>query len=455
MQTSYVVHSFNEDREHLVFGLSWAVVVGHRPDREAVSVARKARASHYVPPGSHSSVVGYVRFPRRSTDQTGLKLVERLKGGKSRQAAQSSWFSAAQTFADRFPKGVHAFVLKLSEERYWLVASQDGEVIPGNDRVYDTASEAEQALTELRKEYKNVTDATAEEVNLRHPTTAARLVELKHPLLALPSWMRWGAAAVGAVFFMGQVPAIWQSLTAGSNTDQPVQVQVDAAAAWKKQLDQWQKTVRLDGINGFQALLRDVGSVPMKMGGWSLTSVDCSPYPVGWKCSGIYDRGAAGSRTNSSLVSELPAGWTVQWQKIDKAKVNWAFAATRSTLDRAALEDRAVIDGQLTSQIQAIYAAFKVAVISDTSRADVPVPTYIDSEGQQVAVPYSADLPAGSRIPALMSLEFEGPLRSMTVLPLTASSVIKNFNLQVQTSKEPALATSPLTAKVKGMFYVQ
>jgi hypothetical protein len=454
MQTPYVILSLNDGRDHMVFGLDWAVVVGHRPDREAVSTARKAKASYYVPPGN-SSVVGYVKLSHLPNTQVGYNVFKRLKGAKAGPKAQSSWFSAAQTFADRFPKGVHAFKVKLSGDRHWFVASQDGEVIPGNDRVYDTELEAKQALDELRTEYKNVVVAEGADVDLLHPSSASRLVELRHPLLALPPWTRWGAVAAAALLVMGQAPALWQSLTSSRDTALPAPVQVDAAGAWKTQLDQWQKTVRLDGLNGFQALLHDLGTVPMKLGGWSLASVDCLPYPVGWKCSGTYDRGAAGNRTNNSLIAALPPGWTVQWQKIDKAKVSWAFAATRPSLDRGALEDRAVIDSKLTSQIQGIFAAFKVAVISDTNKPDVPVPTYVDGEGQQVAIPYSADLPVGSRIPTLMSLTFDGPLRSMYVLPLTAGSVIKTFNLQVQASKEPALATSMLTAKVTGVFYVK
>jgi hypothetical protein len=445
MHTPYAVLSLNADnREYLVFGLAWAVVIGHRPDKESVSRVREAKATHYVLPGDHSSVVGYVKFPVRK---------------KVRGELPSTWFSAAQIFADRFANGVHAFVSPIDDEHHWFVASQDGDVIPGTDCVFDSRAEALGALEDLKKQYPSVVVAT--DAKLNAPSPASRMLELKHPLMALPLWMRLSACGVVAALVLGQGPALWHSVVGNSRNSETVEVAVDAAGAWKGQLDRWQKTIQVDGPRGFQALLSQIGQVPLKLGGWPLASLECLPYPVGWKCSAVYKRGAGGTSTNQSLTAALPRGWAVQWLdidkgKTDKAKVSWALQAQRTVLDRSKLEDKAFIEGGYTSRIQAVYAAFKVAVAPKAMPApDVPVPTYTDAEGQTVAIPYSDNFAPGSRIPKIKGLQFDGPLRSMTVLPLTNYSVIKTFTLTVADSKEPSLANSLLTASVTGVFYVQ
>lgn len=446
MHTPYVVLPLNdENREHLVFGLAWAVVIGHNPEKESIARARQAKATHYVLPGGHSSVVGYVKFPRRK---------------KVRGELEKTWFSAAQMFADRFPNGVHTYVASIDDDHHWLVAAQDGEVVPGTDSVFESHADALEALAALREQYPGAIPVN--EFKQSAPTAASRMIELKHRLAALPVWARSLLALMFAAVVFDQGVDLLGAMSAGGREKHRAEVVVDAAAAWSAQLDRWQKTVQVDGPQGFLALLSQINrQVPMKLGGWPLVSLECSPYPAGWKCNGLVKRGDAGTSTNLSLLAALPPGWEVQWLgldkgKVDGAKVAWAFPATRTTLDRSKLEDQAYVQGAYASQIQAVYAAFKLVVAPKAlPRAEVQAPTYTNAEGQTASVAYDEWLPVSARIPSIKGLQFEGPLRSMTVVPLTQYSVIKTFSIKFADSIEPSLANSHLTAAVTGVFYVQ
>lgn len=448
MHRSSVVLPLNADnREYLVFGMTWAVVIGHKPEKESISRARKAKASHYVLPGGHASVVGYVQFPARK---------------KVRGELVKTWFSAGQMFADQFPSGVHTHLFPLDDEEHhwWLVACQDGEVIPGTDCVFDSRDEAEDALVALNDQHPGAINVPTLMPN--SPSGAAKLIELQHPIAALPLWAKVCSVAALALFVLDQGASLWDMVNRAGQDPVRTQVNVDASAAWKEQLDRWQKTVQLDGPLGFKRLLSQVTEqVPMKLGGWPLASFECVPYPAGWKCNAVYKRGPVGSSTNQSLLAALPSGWTAQWPgidkgKIDDAKVSWAFEARRTVLDRAKLPGQVYVSNAYTSSVQAVYAAFKVAVTPTAmARPDVQAPTYVNADGQAVPVAYTDDLAAASRIPAQKGFEFTGPLRSMTVMPLPDDSAIKTFSLKVAEAVEPSLANSTLTATVKGVFYVQ
>lgn len=444
MHTSYVVLPLNdEDREYLVFGLDWDVVIGHKQEKESIARARNANATHYVLPGGHSSVVGYVRFPTRK---------------KVRGMQEKTWFSAAQIFADAHPNGVHTCIAQIDDDHYWVVAAQDGEVIPRRDTVFESQAQALDALAILKEQHPNAIHVTG--FKQGEPTAAARMIELKHRLAALPIWSRVALGVIAAVIVFDKGSDLIGAMS-GNEREQRTEVVVDAAAAWSAQLDRWQKTVQVDGPHGFMALLTQLNQVPIKLGGWPLASLECLPYPAGWKCSALYSRGDAGTSTNQSLSAALPAGWAVEWMELDKgkvgsAKVSWALSAARTALDRSKLEDSVYVQGAYTSQIQAVYAAFKVAVAPKAlSRADVQAPTYTNANGQIASVAYTDALPASSRVPVLKGFQFDGPLRSMTVLPLTQYSVIKTFSIKVADSIEPSLANSHLTAAVTGVFYVQ
>jgi hypothetical protein len=450
MEKAHVELPLNaENRESLVFGLRWAVAIGHNPEKESVTRVRKAKATHYVLPGGHSSVVGYVKF-------------EVSKKERGEQA--TTWFSAAQIFADKYPSGVHAYVVLLDADHYWFVASQDGEVIPDSDCVFTTRTEAMAALADLQEQHTTVIIAV--DFKPSPPSASSRMIELQHPLSAVPIWARACVAVMVAAVVLDQGPSLWRAVTGGTRTKASVEVSVDASAAWKTQLDRWQKTVQVDGPAGFLALLSKIDhQVPLKLGGWPLQSLECQPYPAGWKCSGVYKRGiegaAAGTSTNESLLAALPSGWKVQWLGLDKGKtdgatVSWAFPAQRTVLDRSKLQDQASINAHYISQIQAVYTAFKVVLAPTVApKPSIDSPFYTTAEGQRASIPYSDSLEPAARIPSLKGLHFDGPLRSMTKLPLTEFSVIKTFTLKVADAKEPSLANSFMTATVDGVFYVQ
>lgn len=457
--------------EYLVFGLTWDVVVGSRPEKEALSRVRAARASHYVMPGPHASVVG---FGRLDVPETGAAATQRA--GASKPASKGfvpaiasamgmkptkgpALYSAAQLFADRHPHGVNAYLVEIDEDQVWFVATHDGEVIPGCDEVFPGQDEARLALTELRKDHPQAVVVT--EVRFEPVTPSAQLRRRQNALLALPLSVRLSLGMVLVALAINQGEGLWSALRDATGNARPVAVTVDANAAWRDQLDRWQQGIALDGPAGFQALLSGIGQVPMKVANWPLVSLHCAPSAVGWQCRAIYKRGAQASSTNSAFSAALPPGWQVRWLdleqgKTERAQVEWQLRAIRQPLDRAQLPNTDEVERDYVSRVQAVSAAFKVVVVPKVLPApSVPVPTYQDGEGQTVAVSAQDVTQPQAKVPGLRGLQFEGPLRSMTVLPLPKASVIQRFDLTVAESREPSLANSLLTAAVSGVFYVQ
>lgn len=137
------------------------------------------------------------------------------------------------------------------------------------------------------------------------------MIGLKHPLSALlvgPALYQRHGRSVAA----GPGADLWRVMSGGTRSKASVEVAVDASAAWKTQLDRWQETVQVDGVVGFRSLLSQINhDVSRKLGGWPLLSLECVPYPAGWKCSAVYKRGvageAAGTNTNESLLAAITA----------------------------------------------------------------------------------------------------------------------------------------------------
>lgn len=453
-----------QQREYLVFGLTWDVVIGSRPEKEALARVRAARATHSVLASSHASVVGFGRLevpapvgepkqPRKGGLQ-GLGAALRRK-----RSTGPALYSAAQLFADRHPHGVNAYLGEIGEDQVWFVATHDGEVIPGCDEVFADEAEARAALAELKQDHPQA--FVVSEVHFEPITTTALLHRRQNRLMALPLPLQVGMGVAVIALLIGQGAELWSAISDATGGKHQVVVSVDANAAWREQLDRWQQGVPLDGPEGFKALLAGIGQVPMKVANWPLASLRCDPSAVGWQCRAIYKRGAQASSTNAAFSAALPTGWRVRWLdleqgKTERAQVEWQLKGERSPLDRAQLPSAAVIERDYVSQVQAVYAAFKVVVVPKVlPPPDVPVPTYQDSEGNTVAVSAEDVTQPQARIPGLRGLQVEGPLRSMTVLPLPAASVIQRFDLTVADGREPSLASSLLTASVTGVFYVQ
>lgn len=439
----YVVVSVGtDDNEYLIFGLNWNVVIGPSPNREALGLVRAARATHFVPPGDHSSVVGYVKF----TDK-----------GKARFERLSTWYSAAGVFAGTYQKGVHAFIGHVEGDRHWFVACLDGEVITSTDVVYPSLADAIEAFDALKEQYPQLIRVAAFDFHRRTPTS--KLVEVKGTISAMPLWLRGLAVAVAVVLLVSKGADVWEQLAKSNVTGQQVEKQIDAASVWKDNLDRWQQTVGLDGPEGLISLLANIGHAPFKVAGWKLSKIDCRPDRAGWHCDGDYIRGAIGTNVSLLLVlpKVFPKGATIKDQQIGKTTISWNFAASRYPLDRSKLGTASELNTSFLSAVQADYAAFKTVSIPSRTNVSVTAPNYTKASGDVVTVPYSDRFPQAARLPGIRTFEFDGPMRSLTVLsePLPLYASFSKITVTVIEAADPKLAKSIMNANITGAIYVQ
>ncbi|EPG9766455.1 hypothetical protein M0K88_004699 [Escherichia coli] len=434
----FILPIADDDSECLVFGLTWSAVIGPRPAKESIERVRSARATHYVPAGE-STVVGYIT----------LKTAKRAPSSRAR-----SLYSAAVVFAEAHPQGLHALVARINEDHYWLIASHDGVVISGTDGLFDSYEEAEQSIQLLRARYTDIRIAN-ESLSLdanKKPATA-KLIELKTSFRALPLWLRVSCAAVLAYAVLDQGLSAWQRHVKALEAANSIESSVDAVGEWDNALNKWQDGVLVDGQTGLNNLLEQAGGTPLKLGGWTLQHMNCKAVRAGWGCTGSYFRQA--NATNTSLKLALPTGWTVSYKDLYKAETQWQLPATRKTLDRLAIGQTEEDALRYSSMLQGALAAFKTVTISPRVQASVPTPTYTASTGETLSIPAPENAPLSARVPGRTALDFDGPLRSLTVLTVTDNTTIKQLTVEVHDYIDPTVNSSLLTGHLLGDMYVK
>ncbi len=449
----------------LVFGMAWEHVGGARPERRSLQRAKARQATHYIAAHEGSAATGLARLPVEAAQ---AKVRARTK-------AQRRYISAGVLFAAKRPNGVYVAQLDLQEDGIWLIASHDGVVIPGYDVVLDDAERVSEAITRLLQRY-----ADAQSVETVQPTLEeargnlqARLAQVKTSTQVIPPWMKVAAGLMLAYGLYTEGQSLWDEYQAEQDLVQNPTQHFDFNSERSKQLDAWQSGIHLDGPEGLRDVLRQIGSLPKGFDGWTLAfngskpSISCRPITTGWNCKALYSRTALG--TNESFrsgyevfkrryeLSEIQSSTlcAVGWVDLEKAQLTCQFSSKRRPLDRMAVDQTEAVNLGFIAQVQRVMLAFREVKVEPRTALKMDNPVVVSQRGDRLSLAPSRMETPQAHVPGVQGFSYFGPLRSLTVIPLTASSVIRSIDVQRIDLTDPTLNTSALRAELKGEMYVQ
>ncbi|OZI57923.1 type 4b pilus protein PilO2 [Bordetella genomosp. 1] len=303
----------------LVYGLHWCAVLGSHAPALARLRARQSGATHFITGGARVLSCGCLRLTRAD-----LQLAARPGGAGAGSAGRARiLMSAAQAFACLAQGQPRAGLAALPDGRWWLVAAQDGAVLSRADRIFDTRSEAADALQALLEQHPALRACDAEALSQQFsrclvPAARMQVVRRWHPVplacaafallggawaVASPAW-RADAATAHAARSAGRPPAV-------------------LAVAPPPRIQHGQTLP--DALRGF-------GRLPLGVQGWRLEHARCTwqAMPAGWACRARYRRVAA-EATSARLDRVRPKGWALGFPSLDDADLRWHVAG-RPTL---------------------------------------------------------------------------------------------------------------------------
>lgn len=292
------MYAHAEPGVQLVVGLHWFSVVGSHAPALARLRARQTGASHFVVGGARGLTCGCLRLTRGHGLMRGARPARIL-------------VSAAQSFAHLSQGQPRAGLVRLSDGRWWLAASQDGAVLTRADRVYASRDEAAAALQALctRHPLLVVCDADALYAQAsRQVVSAARMQPVR----------RWHPAPVLCVAFSAAAFAAWA--VTGDNGP------ANSAVAATQPLPQLtaEPTPQVQDGETLPNALASFNRLPLGVQGWRLEQARClwqTTIP-GWDCDARYRRVAA-EATSTHFVQRRPAGWTLAFPSLDQADLGW------------------------------------------------------------------------------------------------------------------------------------
>lgn len=430
-----------DPERQLVFGLRWEPLLGDDLLKQGKQRALAAKAKHYLVVDSSYAAVGY-----GSLD---------LKQGANKAKQH---ISAAALFAKENKQGVSLACIALpsdhEEPLFWVIASHDGVVVAGTDILLPRAM-AETLLQQLRERFSfhvEVKDFAFDRPKVS--STDCVLAECKTALQSIPLPVRVGVLA--GVIFMGLngIYGHWKAEQEANIQKSQQPVKIDGAKVWNEHLIKWAQTQRIDGPEGLTKLYEAVSRIPMRLGNWTLTHIDCTAQAQDWLCRYGYSKATYG--TNQSLLQNAPATWSIGWDGLDKAVATTRIEADRHALDVELISTSEETSSVLISQIQVVLPAFQIVKISEPTQAKIDEPTVIDNLGAAHSVPYPAGEAASPKLPNLQSLQFYGPLRSFARLPVAPMTRLTRLQIQVNQDvvSDANISKSMLMATLDGVLYV-
>lgn len=431
----------------LVLGIRWQTVLGEDLQKEALRLARKARATHYVQSDARSPSVGLLVARGRESR------------AKSWTQTRTSLYSAAAAFAQKHRHGTHVVACALADQTVWYAVVVDGVVQAGGDVIFLDAAKADEALADVKSRYREVqlhsnylTGASPFSLQQltahANPQSALRRAAFKLSMVS-PKW--WVLLALVLSYEAWDYGSVWWEerqarIQAQMRAQQP---ELDAKTLWNRAIGAWGRTVKTLGDPGLTALLDQLAEVPIEPGRWRLLEVDCRPGTGA--CTAKYRRSRLAD--NHTLAAALPENWKVAHTDLDTASASWRLPAGFSA-QPLKLQDLPTPESIRTTwepRWQALRPALQDFTLGPAARAPISVPNIKLPNGLEQPVP----VPQGITLPASRDLVINAPLRSLYGLVLPPTSEISQLQLRYMPDTTPGLNVSAFSATLKGTIHVQ
>lgn len=412
---------------HLAFGLEWLPLISGRASSAARRIARRHKATHVVLDGEAPASFGY---------------------GLSRKALRHgsrTMHSAAQNMARLYPSGSVAAILPLLPEGHWLVAVHEGAVMARTDVVYRSPEQAMQALHALQA--ANPRLVLLPESN--GPTLEA-VAGASDSGTALRDTGRRRRQWLLGVFLLAAALFAWILLEkrtglAAARSGPAVVDATKIRAQWKAAISLAERDMVVHGVAATHAALRHLYDTPAVIAGWALGRVSCSADGRAWRCGADYDRKRLDA-DNDGMLASAPPGWRLDFPSIDRATASWSFHTDIPPAGPQDIDDAAHHRRHVQSAWQGIRPAFSRMALGPPRRVEIRPP--LDADGRPLP------RPAGLRAYARKKVEFEGPLRSISLLlPHTRSIAWRSITLTLGEAARPTLVSSRLRVMFHGDLY--
>ena len=440
---SYRLVAIPGTSNQLVLGMRWQTILGEDLPKEALRLARKVKATHFVHSDARSPSVGLLI----------------AKGKERRARKRASLFSAASAFAQMHRHGTHIVALNLPDKSVWIAVTVAGVVQAGGDSVLPDAQAAQRALDEALARYgeaqvhgdcrtqsrpfslQQLAAHTNQQSSLRRAGFSLAMVS--------PFW--WtilGLLLVYEVWDIGM--SYWEERQARIAQEMlAAQPQVDPATLWKNAIAAWAKTVRTLGEPGLAPLLRQIEAVPTEPGRWKLIEVDCRPQAR--SCSAKYRRTRLAD--NRTLQAALPSAWKIDHLDLETANASWTVPEELAAqpLVLADLPDAKVMRQLWEPSLQALRPALQDLSFSPPGQVPITVPNIKLPNGLEQPVVRPREV----KLPATRAFVINAPLRSLYGLALPRTTEVTQLQMRFMADTLPGLTTSAFVTTLKGTIYVE
>ena len=436
-----IIHQLSADSALVFGGVEWQSLIGNQLAKQSYKIAKKMRATHFVSAGKHSSALGTIRL-----------LAE------AKLARKRKLYSAGAAFALSHSTGAVFSKTRIEEGELWyVVASHDGVIIAGTD-IICSAIEAEALWESFLHRYTNGVEVEADFDTSSLLNDRTELAPVKTAWQKVPVQVKLMMVVAVTLMASNTAWTHWKSYERQKAREMFSAQSIDAHAEWTQVLDQWAATKTIDGSSGLLALLNTIQDIQPVVGHWRLIEAGCSATSSGWTCSARYNRTVLA--TNASFRAAAPKGWSITWDGLNNAVGTWATPAKRETIDRTKLITAADFGVNYISKVQLALPSFRKVDIQPPVEVQIQAPKVqqrdMNGSTNMVEVPYPADALQGLERPKAQAFIFNGPLRSITALPVPPQTTIKQIRFTVDERLVVSnIRDSVLTAELSGESYVK
>jgi len=440
---SYRLVAIPSTSNQLVFGIRWQTILGEDLQKEALRLARKVKATHFVHSDARSPSVGLLI----------------AKGKERRAKTRANLFSAASAFAQMHRHGTHVVALNLPDKSIWIAVIVAGVVQAGGDTVFADAQAAQRALDEALSRYVDAQVHGDYRPQLRpfslqqlaaHTNQQSSLRRAGFSLaMVSPFWwtilglfLVYEAWDIGMGFWEERQARIAQEMLAA-------QPEIDPATLWKRAVSAWAKTARTLGEPGLAPLLQQVEAVPTAPGRWKLIEIDCRPQAR--SCVAKYQRTRLAD--NRTLHAALPPTWKIEHIDLETANASWTLptAVAAQPLLLADLPNAKAMRQVWEPSWQALRPALQDLTLSPLGQVPITVPNIKLANGLEQPVIKPKEI----KLPATRALVINAPLRSLYGLALPRTSEVTQMQMRFMPDTTPGLTSSAFVTTLKGTIYVE